>query len=281
MRVTVDHNGLVVSYDDYDPWGMVLEGRSGNSGDANDKIKFTGKERDKETNYDYFGARYYDSRIGRWLSVDPLSGLHPDYTPFAYVYNNPMLLVDPDGKDSIQLKMAVDDAKDYVKHNPNRDPKLYDPEGKGKTGAKGGPGKASDCSGLTSHGVKKAGMPDPAAKGVGRGVERSVQNTTQVIPALAKPGNLVVSHGNKHIGTLVSVENVEGSMRFNVVHSGSTTGPVETGFFKPGDQSYWGRNFNSVRAWDSPEMVPNVVSRADATHQSPTVPLTERFSIFE
>ena len=98
VRLTVDQNGSVVSYDDYDPWGMVLEGRSGNSGDANDKIKFTGKERDKETNYDYFGARYYDSRIGRWMSVDPLAEKYPALTPFNYAADNPVVNVDPNGE---------------------------------------------------------------------------------------------------------------------------------------------------------------------------------------
>jgi len=65
IRATVDQNGEVVSYDDYDPWGMQLEGRSDNLADAYDKLKFTSKERDVETGLDYFGARYYDSRIGR------------------------------------------------------------------------------------------------------------------------------------------------------------------------------------------------------------------------
>ena len=40
-----------------------MEGRSFDS--AKSKHKFTGKERDKESNYDYFGARYYDARLGR------------------------------------------------------------------------------------------------------------------------------------------------------------------------------------------------------------------------
>jgi hypothetical protein len=48
---------------------MLLDGRNSNFGISNEKYKFTGKERDDETNYDYFGARYYDSRIGRWLGV--------------------------------------------------------------------------------------------------------------------------------------------------------------------------------------------------------------------
>lgn len=40
-----------------------MEGRSFDS--YKSKYKFIGKERDKESNYDYFGARYYDARLGR------------------------------------------------------------------------------------------------------------------------------------------------------------------------------------------------------------------------
>jgi RHS repeat-associated protein len=105
IRVTVDSTGNVVSSDDYDracppiflAEGMQLEGRSANYGSANEKYKFTGKERDVETGYDYFGARYYDSRIGRWMSVDPLTEKYPNISPYNYCANNPNSFVDPDG----------------------------------------------------------------------------------------------------------------------------------------------------------------------------------------
>jgi len=75
----------------------------------NTKYKFTSKERDVETGYDYFaclpkserrrkGARYYDSRIGRWLQVDPLTDLSSSISPYAYCFNNPLNYTDPDGK---------------------------------------------------------------------------------------------------------------------------------------------------------------------------------------
>ena len=49
----------VVAYDDYYPFGMQMETRCQNVGNSDARYKFTGKERDVETGYDYFGARYY------------------------------------------------------------------------------------------------------------------------------------------------------------------------------------------------------------------------------
>ncbi len=88
----------VVAYDDYYPFGQTMAGRSYTS-ITDPRYKFTEKERDVETGYDYFGARYYDSRIGRWLSVDPLAGKYPDLSPYVYCSNDPILLFDPDGKE--------------------------------------------------------------------------------------------------------------------------------------------------------------------------------------
>jgi RHS repeat-associated protein len=39
---------------------------------------FLGKELDEETGYNYFGARYYDSDLSNWISVDPMSDKYPN-----------------------------------------------------------------------------------------------------------------------------------------------------------------------------------------------------------
>jgi RHS repeat-associated protein len=62
------------------------------------KEGFTGKERDKHSGLDYFGARYYDAGIGKWLSVDPLSEKYHNYSSYNYVLGNPLIYFDPDGK---------------------------------------------------------------------------------------------------------------------------------------------------------------------------------------
>jgi len=70
-----------------------------------DKRLFTGKERDSETGMDYFGARYYRANLGRFSTVDPELNVKEAlvdpqrWNRYAYVRNNPLKYVDPDGRD--------------------------------------------------------------------------------------------------------------------------------------------------------------------------------------
>ncbi|HOL74254.1 MAG TPA: RHS repeat-associated core domain-containing protein [Bacteroidales bacterium] len=64
----------------------------------NTNYKFTAKELDNEYSYTYFGARYYDSELSGWLSVDPMSDKYPSLSPYCYTANNPIILIDPDGR---------------------------------------------------------------------------------------------------------------------------------------------------------------------------------------
>ena len=65
---------------------------------------FNGKEKDDDikniegSSYD-FGARIYDPRIGRWLSLDPLASKYPMYSPYNFVTNSPLQYIDLDGRD--------------------------------------------------------------------------------------------------------------------------------------------------------------------------------------
>jgi RHS repeat-associated protein len=65
---------------------------------------FSAKERDLETGYSYFGARYYDADISIWLSVDPMSDASRSMSPYNYCYLNPIVVIDPDGNTGIRAK---------------------------------------------------------------------------------------------------------------------------------------------------------------------------------
>jgi RHS repeat-associated protein len=68
-------------------------------------IWFAGKQRD-ESGLLYFGARYYDPEIGRFMSIDPIStdplNIH-SFNRYAYANNNPYKFTDPDGRDPIKM----------------------------------------------------------------------------------------------------------------------------------------------------------------------------------
>src|SRR5690606_23845454 len=68
------------------------------SGTFNNPYKFNGKELDEETGLYYYGARYYNPRTSVWLSVDPLAEKGPQYSPYSYTFNNPIVFIDPDGR---------------------------------------------------------------------------------------------------------------------------------------------------------------------------------------
>ncbi len=96
VKMTVDTSGTVVGLDDYYPYGSVMNGRSYTSS-ADQRYKFTGKERSATTGLDYFGARDYDSWRAQWLQVDQLARKYPAWSSYNYCLNNPIKLSDPDG----------------------------------------------------------------------------------------------------------------------------------------------------------------------------------------
>ena len=63
---------------------------------------FNGKENDNEIkgegNSVDFGARMYDSRLGRWFAIDPLASKYPTMSPYNFVANSPLVFIDPDGR---------------------------------------------------------------------------------------------------------------------------------------------------------------------------------------
>jgi|GEM_PF-7019966 len=82
---------------DYYPYGMIMAGRSGNSGQGDTKYKFISVERDVETGYDATGPRFYESRIGRFQKTDRFADKYYAHSPYNYAMNNPVFASDPSG----------------------------------------------------------------------------------------------------------------------------------------------------------------------------------------
>jgi RHS repeat-associated protein len=96
VEYVTDENGEAYQYFFRSPWGKKVEDQKA-SGVFSSAYKFNGKEQDEETGNYYYGARYYTAELGIWLSVDPMSDQRPYLTPYNFVQNNPINLVDPTG----------------------------------------------------------------------------------------------------------------------------------------------------------------------------------------
>jgi RHS repeat-associated protein len=99
--VVINHaTGELVERTTYQPYGAVeSDYRPAKWKTFREPYKFTGKEEDIEVGATYFGARYYQPYLGRFMSADPLTiqGLGSDLNPYAYVRGHVMTHTDPFG----------------------------------------------------------------------------------------------------------------------------------------------------------------------------------------
>ena len=99
VDLVTDRNGVAYEFFLYTPWGEDMYHYNAGQSSFTSPYRFNGKEKDPETGYHYYGARYYQSKFSVWMSVDPLA--HETLEPYVYTGNNPVMLVDPDGMSSI------------------------------------------------------------------------------------------------------------------------------------------------------------------------------------
>jgi RHS repeat-associated protein len=116
-RLTTDEDRIISSAVTYHPFGepCVEEGL--------EHYLFTEKEKDVTGLY-YYGARYYDPELGRFLTRDPLKGELP--TPqrmnrYTYCLNNPLKLVDPWGEKSFYIDGGGEQEEPEVSGDPSYD----------------------------------------------------------------------------------------------------------------------------------------------------------------
>jgi RHS repeat-associated protein len=93
----------------YYPFGVTIKERTFAA--QNTRYQFNGKEYDNETETSDFGARNLDGDLGVWGALDPLANKYPDYSPYNFTANNPILYIDPNGK---EVYIYGEDAKETV-----------------------------------------------------------------------------------------------------------------------------------------------------------------------
>ena len=100
-REALIRSGSVFQVTRYYPFGAQYAGTTEISGVNIQPYKYNGKELDRMhglDTYDY-GARQYDPILGRWDRMDPLCEKYYSVSPYAYCGGNPIMLVDPDGRE--------------------------------------------------------------------------------------------------------------------------------------------------------------------------------------
>ena len=124
-----DREGRITQHTEYIAFGEVLFEEHSTSKTI--PYLFNGKELDQETNLTYFGARYLDMKTSLWLNTDPLSGYNPiqetehyidgqhnngvfnpmNHNTYGYTYNNPVIYVDPTGKQAYFIHGTSSNSK--------------------------------------------------------------------------------------------------------------------------------------------------------------------------
>ena len=98
----INNQGEILQENQYYPFGMMQHGSWYDDATvANYPYLYNDKEltTDFGLNLSDYGARGYDAAIGRWWQVDPLAEQYYPLTPYAYVANNPLKFIDPDGRE--------------------------------------------------------------------------------------------------------------------------------------------------------------------------------------
>jgi RHS repeat-associated protein len=124
--IITDKNATKVEDIFYYPYGEMKF----HTGSINVGHKFTGQEYDAETGLYYYGARYYDPKLGRFISADTM--VPEPFNPqalnrYSYVLNNPLRYIDPTGHGFFDflddvwdwIDETVDDAWDWLGENVN------------------------------------------------------------------------------------------------------------------------------------------------------------------
>ncbi|MBT2621901.1 DUF6443 domain-containing protein [Chryseobacterium sp. ISL-6] len=117
VRLSYTKNGSgteIIEENNYYPFGLKHQGYNALTGNPAYKYQYNGKELQKETGWNDYGARMYMCDIGRWGVIDPLAESSRRFSPYTYALNNPISFIDPDGRKAL----IPNEASDMVPQDP-------------------------------------------------------------------------------------------------------------------------------------------------------------------
>ena len=106
----LDEGAQIVSYEEYFPYGSTSYQAVRSQTEGPKRYRYSGKERDEESGFYYYGARYYAPWLGRWTSADP-AGLADGPNLYASFKGNPITFVDSSGLASKPPKKPTPEEK--------------------------------------------------------------------------------------------------------------------------------------------------------------------------
>jgi len=223
-RVMTDASANITLNCLYAPFGQQVSCTPDN---AANHYKFTGKERDSESSLDYFGARYYSSTMGRWMSPDWAD--KPEPVPYAdlsdpqslnlygYVRNNPISRADADGHES----PIVNDPDVFRKVGPqNVIPNLklttgvlsFVPGPMGRIAALANAAISAATGNLKAAGVSAAAALIPGGGKLSK-AEQMLKNAAIGKAAEKAVGEALTKEGSEIVGEQVAVRTSQGLRR--------------------------------------------------------------------
>ena len=225
-REVVDNSGNVQQVTNYYPFGAPYADPYAVMNDNFQTYKYNGKELDKMhglNTYDY-GARQYYSILGKWDRVDPLCEKYYSISPYAYCDNNPVMLIDPDGRitrDSkgqiVYVTSGIIDCykhasgsvgileKGYIFTDNGQPVEVFSNKGIEK-------GWDTDCHGYT-FADGKYWINNDQVKNILRG-----DNYREITLGQANSGDVVVYYENKNVEHSVTIVNSDGTQNGTIVN---------------------------------------------------------------
>ncbi|MDR6157129.1 RHS repeat-associated protein [Chryseobacterium sp. SLBN-27] len=240
VRLSYFHNGTgieVLEENNYYPFGLKHDGYNALDGNTFYQYKYNGKELQETGMYDY-GARFYMPDIGRWGVVDELAEKSRRFSPYTYALDNPIMFVDPDGREAERC-CSWSDTKKFFKGAWNtgiamaKDAALGVWTGGGTKGLKDGisVAKSYQQGGMKSV-AKQTGnivYENSGARGVVQTVKKAAKGDPEAIGSLTvTAGAILITHkaggGVKNVATkteALAAETSTLSTEANVVRGGT------------------------------------------------------------